>query len=390
MVKVPINPDILRWARESANLTIDEVANKIKKNQETIASWENGTDFPSYIQLEKLAYKVYKRPVAIFFFPTPPKEDKINKSFRTLPESEFKKLPSTLIKQIRKAMVIQENLYELCNNKTISESKLLGKRFTLRNYNLKKHAANIRNILGISLDEQKSFTSVETALIKWRDAFEEHGIFVFKEAFRNDDYSGFCLYDENFPLIFINNTMHKTRQIFTLFHELGHLLLKTSGIDKVNPENTNYIRALPEPDRKLEALCNNLAAEILVPSNDFLTCTRGITVNDVSVADIAETYRVSREVILRKFYDKGSISESTYNQLRQKWIATAIKMKKEKKSGGDYYNTKMTYLGDKYLELTFDAYYKKNISDIQLAEYLDVKLDNLPALELSLHKRWAK
>lgn len=390
MVKVPVNPNVLRWARESANLTLDEVANKIKKNQEIIASWENGTDSPSYIQLEKLAYKVYKRPVAVFFFPAPPKEDKINKSFRTLPESEFKKLPSALIKQIRKALVIQENLYELCNDKTFSNPKLLREQLDLQNYDLKKNAANIRSILGISLDEQKSFDSTETALAKWRDAFEEHGIFVFKEAFRNDDYSGFCLYDENFPLIFINNTMPKTRQIFTLFHELGHLLLNTSGIDKMNPEINDYIRALPEPDRKLEVLCNNLAAEILVPSDDFSTHTRGITINDATIADFADIYRVSREVILRKFLDKGLIRDSTYNQFRQKWIANAIKVKQEKRGGGDYYNTKMTYLGDRYLELTFDAYYKKNISDIQLAEYLDVKLDNLPTLELSLHKRWSR
>ena len=114
MVKAPVNPDVMRWARESANLTVDEVTIKLKKSSEVIEAWEKGLDSPSYAQLEKLAYDVYKRPVAVFFFPHPPREDDIKKSFRTIPEAEFDGLPSTLIRQIRKARVKQENLYELC------------------------------------------------------------------------------------------------------------------------------------------------------------------------------------------------------------------------------------------------------------------------------------
>ena len=68
MVKAPVNPDVLRWARESANLTIDEVTIKVKKSSEVIEAWEKGLDFPSYAQLEKLAYSIYKRPIAVFSF----------------------------------------------------------------------------------------------------------------------------------------------------------------------------------------------------------------------------------------------------------------------------------------------------------------------------------
>src|SRR3546814_17029352 len=52
-------------------------------------------------------------------------------------------------------------------------------------------------------------------------------------AFRTDDFSGFCLYDEEFPIIYVNNSSAKTRQIFTYFHELAHLVFHTSGIAKV-------------------------------------------------------------------------------------------------------------------------------------------------------------
>lgn len=54
------------------------------------------------------------------------------------------------------------------------------------------------------------------------------------------------IYDKVFPLIIVNNSMAKTRQIFTLFHELGHLLFETSGIDKLKDD---FVNILPEKDR---------------------------------------------------------------------------------------------------------------------------------------------
>jgi Zn-dependent peptidase ImmA (M78 family)/transcriptional regulator with XRE-family HTH domain len=309
LVKAPVNPDVLRWARESANLTIDEVTIKVKKSSEVIEAWEKGLDFPSYAQLEKLAYSIYKRPIAVFFFPSPPEEDDTKKSFRTIPESEFNRLPPALIRQIRRARVKQENLYELCGGVNPSQVQLLNQLKGSSGYGLGKLTSAIREYLGVSLDKQKNWNGIETALEAWRDAFENTGIFVFKEAFREDNFSGFCLYDKEFPLIIINNSMAKARQIFTLFHELGHLLFETSGIDKLIDD---YINTLPEHDKKIEIMCNRLAAVFLVPSKDFESSIKGVIVNEVSVTKLADTYKVSREVILRKLLDRGVVNESTY------------------------------------------------------------------------------
>lgn len=380
MVKAPVNPDIMRWARESANITINELTIKLKKSFEEIESWEKGFDAPTYPQLEKLAYHVYKKPIAMFFFPHPPKEDDIKKSFRTIPEAEYNKL-----RQIRMARIRQENLYELCDGINPSNEQLINDLKGMVCHDLKELATAIREYLNISLNKQKNWDTVETALETWREAFEDSGMFVFKEAFRNTDFSGFCLYDKVFPLIIVNNSMSKTRQIFTLFHELGHLLFETSGIDKLNDD---FIDILPEQNRDIEILCNRLAAEILVPSEDFTILIKGIRADEATVAKLANIYKVSREVILRKFLDKGAISESTYKELTNKWNEEARDKKQASKSGGNYYNNQIAYLGDKYLDIAFNAYYKNAINDTQLADYLNVKIDNLNSLEQSLHKRW--
>ncbi len=73
--QIPVNPDMLKWARETAGLKPAEVAHKMGKDREIISLWEQGDDAPTYIQLEKLAYEIYKQPVALFFFPEPPEEE---------------------------------------------------------------------------------------------------------------------------------------------------------------------------------------------------------------------------------------------------------------------------------------------------------------------------
>ncbi len=59
--QLPVNPDILRWARETSGFGIDAVVTKLKRKRitsETVTSWEEGTSTPTYAQLERLAYKV--------------------------------------------------------------------------------------------------------------------------------------------------------------------------------------------------------------------------------------------------------------------------------------------------------------------------------------------
>ena len=94
-----LNPDILVWARRRAGQDVDQVARKLGKSSEDVEAWEAGDSGPTYVQLEKLAYQVYKRPIALFFFPEPPEEDDPEHRFRTLPDFEVANLaPDTRFK----------------------------------------------------------------------------------------------------------------------------------------------------------------------------------------------------------------------------------------------------------------------------------------------------
>ena len=84
-----VNPRILRWARESAGYAVEDVASAFNKSPEVIQAWECGRALPTYVQLEKLASKLYGRPIALFFFPEIPEETEPIHSFRTLPATEL-------------------------------------------------------------------------------------------------------------------------------------------------------------------------------------------------------------------------------------------------------------------------------------------------------------
>ena len=96
--EIPVNPQMVAWARNRAGLTIEEAAEKFTH----IAAWEAGTSFPTYPQLERLADE-FKLPVAAFFFPEPPTLPPIRESFRTLPDTEFDQIPRQVRFMLRKA-----------------------------------------------------------------------------------------------------------------------------------------------------------------------------------------------------------------------------------------------------------------------------------------------
>jgi len=375
---IPVNPDMLRWARETAGLNVDDVVRKLKRKRvtaETVLSWENGEGSPSYPQLERIAYEIYKRPLALFFFPEPPQEETPEQSFRTLPEYAIERLPARIRFLIRKARIMQLNLVELYDNANPASQHIIRDLSFDPRVSSEQMAATVRDYLGVDLARQRRWRNSEEALRAWRDVLEEHGVFVFKDAFKIDSFSGFCLYDEQFPIIYMNNSKPKNRQIFTLFHELAHLLFRTGGIDTPLDD---YLDHLEGDSRRIEVLCNRFTGEFLVPRRDFEPRIRGIAITDESIQELSDRYHVSREVILRKLLDRKLVEQAVYEEKVRDWAQSA---KKSSGAGGDYYRTRGAYLGERYLGTAFSRYYQNRISVEQLADYLGVKAKNVPGME---------
>ena len=377
---VPVTPEVLCWARTSMNMPLEEVARRMRKQPSDIEAWEKGERAPTYIQLETLAYKIYKRPIALFFFPNIPDEEDIKSSFRSLPESAIQNMPPRVHYLLRKARAYQLSLAELYDGINPSDRSIVQDFSLTTSTELSEITDKIRSYLGVRLEEQYEWESIEIAFKNWREQLENTGVFIFKDSFRSrakgnvpSPLSSFCLQDEVYPIIYINNNNSISRQIFSLFHELAHLLMNTSGIEY----REDATRDITKESLKVEYLCNQFAASILVPISNFQKLTSGITINDNSVSDWAKKYKVSREVILRRLLDQGRISKEYYRTEKHDWSEDT----KRQGSGGDYYLTKVAYLDGRYMEEVFRQYYQSKISLGQAADYLDIKAKNLPNLE---------
>ena len=375
-----INPAMLRWARDRSGYSIDEVARRRRVSPERISDWESGNDYPTWRQLEALAHEDYHRATVFFFLDEPPEESTISAEFRRLPPTTLSDLHPDTLYAVRQARGRQEDLRTLLEPRRAEEGTLVEQFRRLADVSTPKElAGTIRDRLGVDLTAQRSWANDDAALSEWRQQVENNGIWVFKKSFRQADIAGFCLSDSLYPVIYLNNGQAKPRQIFTLFHELAHLLFDFNHLERLDTHH--YLDALSDSDRAAEVACNAFAGEFLVPSADFAKAASGQYPSgpiDENVTSLAKTYRVSREVILRKFLDGGGLSASEYRETVKRWRADQRPSRKE---GGNYYATQATYLGSKYLRAAFSAFDAGRIEYPELSACLGVKGSSLAKLE---------
>ncbi len=375
-----INPDMLRWARERAGYSVEQVAHRRKVSSETVQQWEEGESYPTWRQLEDLAHKDYHRATGFFFLDTPPDENTVSAEFRRLPDRALAALEPDTLYAIRQARIRQDDLRLLFGTPAVGERFLLADLAGKANPDDPvRLASEVRESLELGLDEQKSWSSSDEALKRWRERVEDNGIWVFKRSFAEMDVAGFCLNDPAYPVIYLNNGQAQTRQIFTLFHELAHLLFDVNYLERLDIQD--YLELLSGHDREVEVACNRFAGEFLVPTDDFdreINDRNSNSLTDDYLVLLARRYKVSREVILRRFRDRNLLDANSYQELVQRWRS---EQSPRSGKGGNYYATQATYLGQKYLRAAFRAFDDGRIDELQLTACLGVKGSSLDGLE---------
>jgi Zn-dependent peptidase ImmA (M78 family) len=154
------------------------------------------------------------------------------------------------------------------------------------------------------------------------------------------------------------------------------LLFKSGGIDF---RSRVYTEQFSGYYLDVEVICNRFANEFLVPTDEFDSFQ--LTVSEAQFEKLANHFSVSREVVLRNYLDRGLIDSDYYEQMAAKWIKEAKERQEEDEGGGIYYYNRKAYLGDRYISLVYGKYYQNKISVDNVAEYLNVKVKNLPAFE---------
>ena len=167
-----------------------------------------------------------------------------------------------------------------------------------------------------------------------------------------------------------------------MFHELAHILLGNNGI-------TSDLTFKVSND---EQFCNKFASEFLLPIEHFDKHSGSVKYSDKVAKELADDYKVSSQVILYKFLQKGTISETFFKNKLSEWISIGKSKYESRESysgGGNYFYNQIMYLGQHFLTLTFKKYYEGKCSSDDLASYFNIKEKNLSKLEDTFIQRIA-
>ncbi len=386
-VEAIVTPEILKWARDTSGYNIDTIANKMKKSSEIIKKWENGELKPTISQLRKLA-NYYKRPLAIFYLSELPETIKPLADFRRIEIEEIYKEPVKLQYEIRRAIFRREAALELLTDLNEKPIEFM-ERISVKD-DPSKVSKKIREFLIISADKQFGWKDKYEALNNWITSVENLGIFVFQATGIDiDEMRGFSICEFPLPIIGLNIKDHPHARIFSLIHELVHIMLDVSGICDIY-EGLNF-RRHEEYDRH-EIYCNKVAGLTLVPDNDLLM--DDIVINkgsnkewsDYEIGSLSKKYRVSREVILRRLLDVDKTSKRFYNSKRKDFLKfyDDFKSKQETKRLVPPYRKVLSYNGVSFTNLVIDGYYRGVITSMDLSNYLNTNVKHLPKIETEL------
>lgn len=256
--KVPITGSVLQWAIEQSGLSDEEVAKKCGVKVETLQAWIGGAEKPGVTNFKKLG-QVLKRPPSTLLLPNPPDVQPAAVQFRHPPDHEHRGLNPKERLRLREATRLQRGLHWVLEGLGDREVELPTCKTTTPP---EKCAARLRKVLGVSVTTQKDWKNEYEAAREWRRVLEELGITVLFLPMGDKSSRGFSIWDPLAPVIAVNTAWNVKARIFTMFHELGHLVTKTSSVCDV----TTY-RHSHHAD-EVERWCEAFAAAVLLPWND--------------------------------------------------------------------------------------------------------------------------
>jgi len=383
MLKVHINPAVLKWARESAGLGVQDVAKRIGASVDTVGKWESGEREPTLRVLEELSI-FYKRPLAAFFLPAPPQEPPLPTDFRVLPGKESLPLSKKTRLAIREARRLQALATELMKEMGLDIEAKIWK--TSLKANPEEVAAEERRRLGVGIEEQLSWGNSYLAFYSWRQAIERLNVLVFQLRMPVEEARGFSLLDGELPAIVVNASDAIHARIFTLLHEYGHLLLSTAGV--CLPVEGPIAEAItPE----VEKFCNHFAGALLVPKDalhkdeQVRSIARSGTVSDEAIDQIAKKFKVSKQVIWRRMQLTGLIPLKKYQTKLEVWEKEAAEkeLKERRKSSFGIPPAKrcIQEKGPQFTSLILEAKDRDLITYSDVADYLSIRVKHLEKVQ---------
>jgi Zn-dependent peptidase ImmA (M78 family)/DNA-binding XRE family transcriptional regulator len=394
--RVDINPDLLVWARESAGYSQEQTAKKLgSMKAERYARFEDPSDelMPTIKQLRKIA-KVFRRPVSVFYLTKPPEGFQVMRDFRRLPGEGLKFYSPALLYEMERAQQRRELALELFSG--IGEEITPFTLTASLEENPETLAARIRAALGVTFDEQMSWRRQDALgpLRAWRRAIEGLNVLVFQiHGVDRNEVSGFAVAERLLPVIAVNRSDTPNRRTFSLLHEFVHILLQLSGASELDVD-----AARPPEEQAVEVFCNRTAAATLIPQTQLLGSPlvesrgqRNENWTDDNIRELADSFGVSREALLRRLLVFGRTTQRFYSlkrdQYTEEFLRDAERRRTAWREGSEEFRRNppqdaFVELGRPFVRLILDSVRQDLITLNEASGYLgNLRIRHFPKLE---------
>jgi Zn-dependent peptidase ImmA (M78 family) len=247
---VAYNPNILRDVLRARSLTPGQLSRRLSLEPHELQRELGREPEPGQGILNKIANELAVPPF-VFFMQQPPQLHDVIADFRSSVPA-----PTAKSKETTHSIQFAEGVQKALDPDTEGITDL--PRFTVtENSKVDEFALLARQYFRITLEDQSEAKDARAFYIICRKKIEDRGIFVLHDSFPEQDGSGFCLSHDRHPVIVVNTKKQtRGRRLFTLIHELAHVLMRKSGI------SDPFVR-----ENATERLCNRFASSFLVPES---------------------------------------------------------------------------------------------------------------------------
>lgn len=387
----PVHPQTLHWIRIELGLSLETIAKKTNFSVENLQKWEEGTEKLTLSQTKKIA-KIYKVSVAFLYQKQTPDEHHFKSivDFRRA-SSRYEPFSDRLHLAIRKAHFRQTWMSEFLQSENKQPLDWLG--CFSNNDNFFEIAEKCKNWLNIEQEKIKILQDDKEAFDYWVEKIEGKGVIVASNhthsAYKIDreEYSGIVLYDEYAPLILLNPKDKPSRKIFTLLHELAHLLIKPeSCLSAIN------FRTNEDEYDELEVFCNNIASAVLIDKNIVNKSWQQQTSESDNIEILTKKFKVSYSAVAVALKKYDIINQETLNQLLD-FYKTKFQENESKSKGGKTIPDKQVLdrCGKLLTTQVLSAYEQGTIDSLEVYDVLGMKLKYLNKLSDRLQfplSRW--
>jgi Zn-dependent peptidase ImmA (M78 family) len=375
-------PSVLAWARDSAGMSLGVAAHKIGVSLDQLSAWEAGITRPSIPQLRKIA-AAYRRPLASFYLPEPPKRFEVMHDFRRMAKSGAapQRTPK-LAYEIRRAYDRREWALEL--GAGLEQTlPIFDPRATVTD-DVEEVASRLRNALEITLEAQATWRSDSEAFRGWRTVIERAGVLTLQTTtLELDEARGFSISRKPLPAVVVNIKDAPRGRIFTLLHELTHVMLNEGGICDLH-------------DADIEAFCNRVAGAALFPKEAVLQSAtvlhhrKGeVTWSDAELRDLSRQFGGSREAALVRLLTLKLTTQSFYDHMHDWFLHQYERQQKEKQEAEGFappHVIALSSAGPLFTNLVLENLNRDKITASDVSDYLQIRLKHLKDLQREFSK----